>query len=50
MNTLEAMELRLGEIVSLKELGEFKDSELGRIQGEGYEYIFYRNTNRSLTW
>jgi RHS repeat-associated protein len=45
MNTLEPMELRLGEITSLKELGDFKDSEIGRIQGEGYEYVFYIKGN-----
>lgn len=45
ITTLVGMELRTGEIVALKDLGEFKDTELGRISGEGYEYIFYIKGN-----
>ncbi|MBC7410104.1 MAG: RHS repeat-associated core domain-containing protein [Arcicella sp.] len=40
MNVAEPMSLMSGEIISLKELGDFKDSELGRVRGDGYEYIF----------
>jgi RHS repeat-associated protein len=45
INTNDAMELRTGEILSLKELGDFKDAELGRISGENYKYIFTIKNN-----
>lgn len=45
INTVKPFELKKGSIVSLKELGRFKDVELGRVSGEGYEYIFYVKEN-----
>ncbi|MBC7410092.1 MAG: RHS repeat-associated core domain-containing protein [Arcicella sp.] len=45
ITTLEGMELRNGEIFSLKDMGDFKDAELGRIKGEDYEYIFTIKNN-----
>ncbi|HET8735125.1 MAG TPA: DUF6443 domain-containing protein [Pricia sp.] len=41
----EAFELKTGEIFDLKEHGRFKDMELGRAIGEGYEYIFMVRNN-----
>jgi len=40
ITTAIAMPYRTGIIVGLKELGNFKDKELGRIEGPGYKYIF----------
>ncbi|MCT4631269.1 MAG: DUF6443 domain-containing protein [Firmicutes bacterium] len=40
-----ALELKKGKLVSLKNYGEHKDTELGRITGEGYNYIFYIKSN-----
>src|SRR5690606_13000239 len=34
------LELKTGEIMSLKDLGTFKDTELGRLEGVGYAYLF----------
>src|SRR5690606_29516055 len=34
------LELKTGEIMSLKDLGTFKDTELGRLEGVGYTYLF----------
>lgn len=39
------LELRQGELISLKEYGTFKDTELGRISGSNYSYIFYIRNN-----
>lgn len=37
--------LKQGEIASLKEFGSFKDTEMGRISGNGFEYIFTIKNN-----
>lgn len=44
-STLEPVELKTGRIFSLRELGEFRDCELGRIKGAGHEYIFLIREN-----
>ncbi len=41
----DPMSLKKGEIVSLKDFGLFKDIELGKISGEGYEYVFTIKNN-----
>ncbi len=39
----QALELKKGELISLKPYGNFKNTELGRITGNGYSYTFYIN-------
>lgn len=39
------LELRKGSIVSLKPYGNFKDTELGRLKGDGYDYTFIIKSN-----
>jgi len=41
----EALELKKGELVSLKDYGNHSDTELGRITGEGYNYTFFIKSN-----
>jgi RHS repeat-associated protein len=45
VTTTQPLALKTGEIMSLKDLGDFKDTELARIKGEGYEYIFSIKAN-----
>ncbi|WP_304145915.1 DUF6443 domain-containing protein [Mesoflavibacter zeaxanthinifaciens] len=40
-----ALELKQGELVSLKPYGDFKDAELGRISGTDFSYTFYIRNN-----
>ncbi len=44
-STNEPLPLKTGEVVSLKDLGEFKDTELGVIKAENYEYTFLIKNN-----
>jgi len=46
MNMLEPMPLRNGAIADLRELGRFRDTEVGRITGNEHEYIFTIKDNR----
>jgi len=39
-------ELRNGSLYSLEEIGFFEDTELGRVSGEGYEYVFFISDNQ----
>jgi len=39
------LELRNGPLVSLRELGIFENKELGRLSGEGYDYVFTISDN-----
>jgi len=41
----EALPFKTGEIVPLKELGEFKDTELGSIKTDNYDYKFLIKNN-----
>ncbi len=41
----QALALKRGELVSLRDYGEHRDTELGRIAGEGYEYVFTIRNN-----
>jgi RHS repeat-associated protein len=41
----QPLPLKTGMLVSLEEFGEFPDTELGRIEGEGYLYHFYIHDN-----
>lgn len=45
INTLEPIELKKGIILSLKEFGNFKDIELGRIKSNNYDYFFLIKDN-----
>ncbi len=45
INVQEPLELKNGEIVSLKEFGNFNDVELGKIVGVGFEYYFIIQNN-----
>ncbi|HYD92107.1 MAG TPA: DUF6443 domain-containing protein, partial [Flavobacterium sp.] len=40
ITTAAPMEYRMGPIVDLKPLGSYADSEVGRIKGTGYDYMF----------
>uniref|UniRef100_UPI000629BB6D hypothetical protein n=1 Tax=Kordia jejudonensis TaxID=1348245 RepID=UPI000629BB6D len=44
-STIEALPLKTGQIVSLKDLGEFKDTELGTIKTDSYDYTFLVKNN-----
>ncbi|MBV7269213.1 hypothetical protein KCG49_08435 [Winogradskyella sp. WHY3] len=44
-NATKALVLKQGELLSLKDYGEYKDTELGRISGDGYSYAFYIRNN-----
>ncbi len=41
----QALSLKKGELVSLKDYGSHKDTELGRISGDGYSYTFFIKNN-----
>jgi len=43
--TVEPIEIKKGEIASLKDYGNFKDSELGHIKTAAYDYIFSIKNN-----
>lgn len=45
LSTLNPVRLKTGIIERLDDLGNFEDREIGRIQGDGYEYIFSINSN-----
>lgn len=40
-----AFPLKEGKLVSLKDYGSFKDTELGRIEGSDFTYLFYIKSN-----
>jgi RHS repeat-associated protein len=40
-----SFELKKGELVSLKEYGKFKDTELGKLSGTNYNYVFLIKNN-----
>lgn len=44
-SSLDEFELKQGELISLKPFGSYKDTELGRVTGIDYEYIFYIKNN-----
>ncbi len=44
----EAFALQQGQLVSLEEFGIFNNTELGRLEGEGYNYIFTISENNIL--
>ena len=44
-STTQGLELKKGELVSLKDYGNHKDTELGRITGQDYSYTFYIRNN-----
>ncbi|EDP97305.1 putative cell wall-associated protein precursor [Kordia algicida OT-1] len=44
-STNEPLPFKTGEIVSLKDLGEFKDTELGVIKTDDYDYTFLVKNN-----
>ncbi|GGB70207.1 hypothetical protein GCM10007424_07690 [Flavobacterium suaedae] len=44
--TYQAMEYKVGSIFDLKDLGVFKDTELGRISGTDYAYTFLIRNNQ----
>ncbi len=37
----EGFPLKLGELISLRDYGSFRDTELGRIEGSDYTYLFH---------
>jgi len=43
--TVEPIEIKNGEIASLKDFGDFKDTELGHIKTSDYDYIFSIKNN-----
>ncbi len=48
ITTLEPMPYRTGVIADLKEVGDFADMEVGRMQGEDYDYFFYIRKNQLM--
>src|SRR5690606_39135468 len=40
-----SFELKKGELISLKEYGKFKDTELGNIKGDSYNFVFLIKNN-----
>lgn len=44
-STSEPFRLRKGQLISLRSYGNFKDTEIGRVKGNGYEYIFLIKNN-----
>ncbi|MBT2561701.1 hypothetical protein J7E50_12725 [Pedobacter sp. ISL-68] len=45
ITTTKTMPYRTGVIAQLDHLGDFEDRELGRLQGDGYEYYFMIKNN-----
>ncbi|WP_187248563.1 DUF6443 domain-containing protein [Mesonia sp. K4-1] len=43
-----AFELRNGSLYSLEEIGFFEDTELGRVSGQEYEYVFFIADNQII--
>ncbi|WP_456243166.1 DUF6443 domain-containing protein, partial [Xanthomarina spongicola] len=41
----KSFELKKGELVSLKDYGTYKDTELGNLKGTGYNYVFLIKDN-----
>lgn len=46
ITTTQAMPLQTGDLIDLKELGDFQDKEQGRISGPGFEYYFLIRDNK----
>ena len=46
ITTLEPMRLRSRALINLSSLGRFKDTEVGRITGAAYSYLFYIRDNQ----
>ncbi|WP_458628633.1 DUF6443 domain-containing protein [Winogradskyella sp. PC D3.3] len=44
-SSIDEFELKQGNLISLKPYGKFKDSEIGRISGVNYNYIFSIKNN-----
>ncbi|NRR91374.1 RHS repeat-associated core domain-containing protein [Winogradskyella undariae] len=44
-SALEALELKKGELLSLKDYGVYKDTELGALKGANYDYYFSIRNN-----
>ena len=44
-SSTNALQLKQGQLLSLKAYGTFKDSEIGRISGADYNYFFYIKNN-----
>ena len=46
----QAFSLKNGDLVSLNDYGTYKDTELGRLQGTGYDYLFQiKNNNINIS-
>ena len=46
ITTLEPMRLKSGALINLSNLGRFKDTEVGKIMGADYSYLFYIRDNQ----